>query len=353
MEDFEEIAHTGGRLAFTADGTTRFTHRNPYACTIVQLMVPVSMKGSRENGETFEDKTDIQVLLISDREGFFGHECKNCRQYFRVKGGASYCPYCESSGTALEFLSPNQWEYVKAYVSAIEKVHVEGEPQEIDLDELVSSLSNNKSPFVYSEMRQQTRTNCTKCKTAFDIFGLYGTCPQCKKRNSLQIFDGRIDLLADRIANPRYLENERSQRETEWEDIVKNCVSEFDGFAKDVLSALKKFPMTTGRYKRAEKISFMRPGTFNESLKAEFDIDLFANVPTDDITFIIRFFGRRHLLMHTSGVVDKEYLDVTSDTTVQLGHRIRVRSIEARRFVDLVRILGRNLFEQFEGITTH
>jgi hypothetical protein len=57
---------------------------------------------------------------------------------------------------------------------------------------------------------------------------------------------------------------------------------------------------------------------------------------------------RRHILMHNGGVVDQDYLDLSGDTQARLGERIRIRSNEAKRFVEAVRELGLNLLDNVE-----
>ena len=52
--------------------------------------------------------------------------------------------------------------------------------------------------------------------------------------------------------------------------------------------------------------------------------------------------------MHNGGVADQDYLDLSGDTQARLGERIRIRSNEAKRFVEVVRELGLNLLDNVE-----
>jgi hypothetical protein len=58
---------------------------------------------------------------------------------------------------------------------------------------------------------------------------------------------------------------------------------------------------------------------------------------------------RRHILIHNRGIVDDEYLDLSEDTSFALGERIRIRSTEAKRFLERVRDMGLNLIDNVEG----
>jgi len=57
---------------------------------------------------------------------------------------------------------------------------------------------------------------------------------------------------------------------------------------------------------------------------------------------------RRHILIHNHGVVDQEYLNLSGDTSLALGERLRIRSAEAKRFLDRVREMGLNLLDCVE-----
>ena len=65
--------------------------------------------------------------------------------------------------------------------------------------------------------------------------------------------------------------------------------------------------------------------------------------------FISKMLQNRHILIHNRGVVDQNYLDRGGDQQFQLGERIRIRSNEAKRFVNLVRTMGANLMDNVEN----
>jgi hypothetical protein len=58
---------------------------------------------------------------------------------------------------------------------------------------------------------------------------------------------------------------------------------------------------------------------------------------------LTRCFQQRHLLAHTQGIVDADYLARTGDTSYRLGQRIIVKEASLRNFVDLVEQLAAGL----------
>ena len=350
--EFEEIAHTGGKIKIRENGSVQYTHANPSAC----VLIPVAVKGhgvlsDPDGSNAAYQSFDFEVYLISDREGMFGRICPRCGEYFRTDRvpGEMNCPYCFLLAPPNAFLTDPQKKFLQAYVDTITSAMNEGE-KEIDLDALVNKVDGNISPFAYNEIRQQTTSKCPECRTKFDIFGLYGACPTCGRRNSIDIFEDSMSALAGRIENPRYDKKQRHLREAEWEEAIKSSVSYFEGLATDMTHQLALIPLHPRRRKHLQELSFMNPIKAGISIDSWFAIDMFAGTSDDDKTFISRFFARRHLLTHRSGIVDQEYIDSTGDTSLRVGHKLRVRSREASRFVDLVRRLGSNLFNDISAI---
>ena len=61
-------------------------------------------------------------------------------------------------------------------------------------------------------------------------------------------------------------------------------------------------------------------------------------------------FNRRHVLTHSAGRVDQEYLDKSGDTSVRLNQKITVKKKEIQRLIPLLRKCAENLFKGFESI---
>ena len=346
MSEFEEIGHTGGRIEIKANSFT-YKHSNPTPCTLHEILVlgdgtPIGYIPAGGIGQTVNTPIGtFQVLLVSDREGFFGRICPTCKQYFRSQslGPSMHCPYCGHTGGFNAFFTANQLSFTRAVMEAYLSVTEEKEVT-IDLDQIINNLPENKSnPFVYSEERQQRRVKC-KCTNVYDILGEYGFCPYCKKRNSLQVFEDKFQKLEDRLG----------AGQADPVDILKNCISDFEGFANDLRDQLLRIPATKKRKTDLSNINFQNVLDANEKLKTWFELD-FLGVSDEDKIFLNRSFNRRHLFTHKSGVVDQVYLDRTGDTTVRLGQRLSVSLQDAQKVLGLAKVIGRKLFSGYESIS--
>jgi hypothetical protein len=65
------------------------------------------------------------------------------------------------------------------------------------------------------------------------------------------MLDESLSRLRDRVTNPRYSESERAAREREWREITKQCVSDFEGFGRDLVEILARLPAVSGQSKPA------------------------------------------------------------------------------------------------------
>lgn len=357
LMDFEEIAHSGGKLNFGNSGYG-IHHSNFNACRFYILCVsfngiPLMSADIKGLGVSINmPQPSVPVIMISDKEGFFGMRCSSCKEYFRTtsRNDLMYCPYCGEWHYGIDFLTENQKQYVNSYIKVFLKSLEEGRDVELDLDSIMGNLSDNRSPFVYTEQRQQKRIKCS-CGIIYDILGEYGGCPICNKRNSLEVLLERLAVLEDRVINPIFGKDEREKREKEWIETLKNCVSDFEALGNDLKQLLLILPATPRRKNDIRDLNFQNVTYANDKLKNWYGIDFLLGISEEDKNFIIRSFGRRHLFTHNAGVVDQEYLDKTGDTTVRLRERLHIRSREVKRLIELVGKMGQQLFEEFDSLS--
>ena len=52
------------------------------------------------------------------------------------------------------------------------------------------------------------------------------------------------------------------------------------------------------------------------------------------------YYQRRHLLIHTNGIVDEEYLNKTNDSNYKVGERIVFDQKSALEFTNIIKKVG-------------
>lgn len=142
--EFSEVGHCGGKLTITvATAPTGekqyqlgFSHSSPTQASICQLYAshdgqPICFLAMGGLG----DKTELppvpglSVLLASDMEGMYGHECPRCKNYWRADAfpvsWVTTCPYCALRTGPQYFLTKGQRKYISEYcklvVDAVER----------------------------------------------------------------------------------------------------------------------------------------------------------------------------------------------------------------------------------------
>jgi hypothetical protein len=367
-DDFEQVGHSGGKITFSfvdQNGqraySLKFENAKPHACALFAIYallpqgIPVTTLRMSGIGAPLQPPPTagcLMVLMGSDREGFFGRSCLACRGHFRTQSAPekAHCPYCGLNTATHQFLTEAHRKYVHAFTERFLAGYESGEQVTIDLDLLGEEVQANTAPLSFTEQRQQTRFTCSACRVPSDIMGRYGYCPACGRRNSFAVVTETLDALEDRVHNPRYPDTDRNRRDAEWRNLVRDCVSAFEGYSRDLLQELAQLPASPSRKRAVADITFHNPIQAALAIRTCFDIDLLNGLGQDDQEFLRRRFLRRHVYEHASGLVDQEYIDRSGDATVRVGQLLRERSGNVLTLIGLVRTLAKNFDEGFHSI---
>ena len=360
-KDFEEIGHSGGKITFgirtSEDGNrgyqVQFSSSRPVPSSLVGVYaLPqgivvdcIQLGGIGQPWNTPPFNECVPVLIASDGQGHFGHNCPNCGGYWRSGPWPHFCPYCAWSSAPHQFLSKAQLHYVQHYCDTLFEALDSDEDGnvEIDMDAVAdAAYKDAEKPFFYvSEESQQRKFNCAACNEFNDILGRISYCSQCGTRNDLAEFEDNI------VPAIRAQLNAGSEPE----DCVRNAVASFDSLSRLIGRELANLiPMSRRRKQRLLKQGFHDLSDVANSLQTWFDIDLFLGVRNDERDQAILMFHRRHVYEHNAGEVDQKYLDDSRDTTVRLKQRIHETKQDTHIFLGSLVKLFRNLHRGFHEI---
>jgi hypothetical protein len=359
--EFAEIALANAKINLLRQPTGAISLQVTGVGGVSLLQIGVSLDGARleywplqgMNMNPEPEARMVPVMLVSDKERFFGRSCPKCRGYFRTTNIADimWCPYCSIRAPLIRFTTKNQLRFI----DEVRKKWVDGfngnNLDEIDLGVIAKELPDNRPSWSYSEELQQYRFNCGKCANRFDILGEYGCCPACGKRNSLQVVISYFNAAQAEFESAMNTLTDRRDREIEWEKLTK-CVSDFEAMARDIQKQLARLPLTPARRKEVEQISFQQILKADELVRGFFGIELLKGASVAERDFTNKMFNRRHIFTHNGGRVDQQYLDRTSDSTVRLNQKVVVRSREIARLIPLLKRAAENLFQGYESIAS-
>lgn len=358
--DFEEIAHTGGKVIFTTSTddqgqrsysvTVRHSAPRPAGVFAVYSLPQgiavetIRMAGLGQPWNAPPSPDCVPVFLATDSEGMFGHACPRCAGYWRSMSLPQVCPYCGLRARAHNFLTAAQKMYVLRYCERFQEALAVEEDGEhvIDMDVVADAVDKEgkKPDFYYSGERQQTKFKCEACGSVSDILGRYSYCAGCGTRNDLQQFEADLTRLRDRInAGGPY------------NDCVRDAVALFDSAAGQYARQLvRRVPMTPRRRARLEKGRFHDIGTVAADLKSWFDIDILENFKPEDAAFVALMFYRRHVYEHGGGEADQKYLADSGDKSVRLKQALRETQESSHRLIGLVAKMATNLHQGFHAL---
>ena len=293
----------------------------------------------------------ISVPITPDEEGYIGRECpvESCLGYFKitlgtgVKGPAPcHCPYCGHTGEHKTFFTPEQIEYAKSVVIRQFTAAVHQDLKALEFDHkphgafgigfsMKVTRSGQQPIRYYREKQLETKVTCDKCTLRFAIYGVFGWCPDCGTHNSLQILSKNLELAKKELALAGTVDADLADHLIG--DALENVVSAFDGFGREICS------------QRGADVRFQNLIAARRRVQEIFGFDFADELTAESWATACRVFQKRHLLAHTMGVIDAEYVQRANDPGAVVGRRIRVAPEEVSQAISLVETLGQRLFK--------
>ncbi len=155
-------------------------------------------------------------------------------------------------------------------------------------------------------------TICKKYKTSYAFNGYVHRCPVCYIENPREILEF-IVCKAEKAIKENHSRDELIQ-------LLSNIVSAFDG----VMRRCYEIHMANKNIVNYKTPSFQNITSVKDKLA-----DLIRIESTvDDWHKFVKVFQKRHLFVHSLGVVDQKYIDKTGDTTVSVGKQVSLNSEE-------------------------
>jgi hypothetical protein len=302
----------------------------------------------------------VQISIPKDDEGYMGRECpeSGCEGYFKVKPGTGllgpdvpcYCPYCGFKGEPDQFWTKEQIEYAKSVALRTIAEAVRKDLKQLEFEHKpqggfgigISMKLKPGAPLPirhYREKDLETNIICDNCTLEYAVYGVFAYCPDCAVHNSLLILQKNLDLTRRQLDLAHKLDDSDLRRHL-IEDALENCVSAFDGFAREACRV--RADKSTDPAKCAA-LSFQNLPRAAGRLRSLFGIDVADRFPVDVWSATHSAFMQRHLLAHRAGVIDQPYLDETRQPSVLLGRRVSVEPADVYRLADAVMAIGRHL----------
>jgi len=155
-------------------------------------------------------------------------------------------------------------------------------------------------------------TICSRYKTPYAFNGYVHRCPFCYIENPREILFSFVEK-----AEIAHKENHSREKLIQ---LTNDIVSAFDGVMKRCFQI----------HMSNKKITTYKTPSFQNIIAVKDDIAHLIKIDkvVDDWRMFIKIFQKRHLFVHSLGVVDQKYIDKTGDTTVIIGKQVPLNSEE-------------------------
>lgn len=303
------------------------------------------MNNLQRLGNTFS------ISLKADGDGYLGRECpvKECLGYFKITPGTGvkgpapcHCPYCGHSGASKTFTTPEQIEYAKSMVirQVTDAIHQDLKSMEFDhkprgafgIGISMNVTQSARHPIRhYREKELETEVICDACTLRYAIYGVFGWCPDCGIHNSFQILTKNLELANKELALAESVDKELADHLIG--DALENVVSAFDGFGREICR------------QKGSDIRFQNLSGSRRKVQEVFGFDFADILGPVEWESACRVFQKRHVLAHTMGVIDADYVQKANDSGAIVGRKVRVSHGEVKAAIGIIGTLGNRLFD--------
>ncbi len=308
----------------------------------------------------------IKIAFPVDENGLTGRECPDseCLGNFKIKFGTGlkgeegeelpcHCPYCGHVSSHENFWTQEQLAYIRSIAMNEVSKALKAVTQDWDRDLRKSTKNSfikmsmefkggNHPIRYYQEKQLETHVICNVCTLEYSIYGVFAFCPDCGTHNSLQILRKNFELVEKEIALAQSTDDKELAKRL-IEDGLENAVSAFDGFGRASCSV---FSEKATNKEQAKEVSFQNIANAKNRIQVLYGFDLAESLDDSQWTFIIRSFQKRHLLAHTMGVIDEDYIKKASDPSAIVGRKISIDSDEVKQLIGLLEVVGSNLHKR-------
>ena len=305
----------------------------------------------------------ISVSLPSDEDGYFDRECPSTECGFEFKiheddwrqgsRRGSVLPVLPSRGESDSWWTEEQIKHAERVAAS----RIEGDIA--DAMRRDAERWNRRQPrqsFISMTMHVNERPRpvpvppaaeamrlkigCPECKCCYTVVGAAFFCPACGHNAADQVFSQSTTAIVNALGlldGIRKAAPDQDTAETTARLLIENgllqAVTAFQRFAEALYGRYPSAP--TSRRNAFQSLADGSDLWFAATGRRYSD-----HLTPSELDAMTRHFQRRHLIAHTQGIVDEDYIRKTGDTTYRVGQRLVIRESSLRDCVALIKKLA-------------
>ena len=319
----------------------------------------------------------FSVPLAADRNGFIDRECpsEDCLFVFKVhtddwedlfRDEEVFCPQCRHNAPAKNWHTQGQIrhaeEEAKNYTEKELHKMLKGFADDFNRRQPRNSFITMSMKVSGGSYRSYTlpapaieafelSIKCAECGARFAVIGSAFFCPCCGHSSAERMFDSSLEKTRAKIDN---LEGFRIalEKSGQQNDAANICRSLVESCLIDLVGALQR--LCEQLYLR---IPEAKPAPFNAFQRLTQSSELWRTVFGEgyekwlgsDFDYLKLYYQRRHLLTHSEGIVDQQYIERSGDKAYRVGQRIVVTPSDVSHMRDLILKIATQLRKQCAG----
>jgi uncharacterized Zn finger protein (UPF0148 family) len=330
--------------------------------------IPVQWFSSVQNeARRLGASQSISVSIPSDEEGYSDRECPSSECLFQFKvheedwqdklrDKEMFCPFCGHTADSDKWWTTEQVEYMeKAALQHLEQRL--GSAMKRDADRWNRRQSSNSFiritmkvdnrprillPFVAAEA-MRLKITCPECACRYAVIGAAFFCPSCGHNAAELVFSQSLTGIRnalDALAPVRAAIPDKDTAETTVRLIIENglqnAVTAFQRYAEALYARQPAAP-------KARRNAFQNLTEGSDLWHAVFGKRYSDYLDAAELAALTRAFQQRHLLAHTQGLVDQDYIARSGDTAYRPGMRLVIREITVRECIKLIEKLASSM----------
>lgn len=314
-------------------------------------------KGVEYGGRNADNHLSFGVTMPTDAEGMLPVQCPEHEEHrFKVvvissaDGDAEVrrpmtCPYCGRQDEAYAFMPQQQERATEAMKAAMQQMMVAEFTKMMQRATSGSKFLTFKpgSPPPVAVLRtydiDETRRAmlCSECGETTAVYGLAFYCPYCglmapatQFRDLIQVQRERLAALDDVDPPTRQRLDEAGVYTVTYESTIKDGFSALEAYLK------QRFRAETPGEAQPRSTTFQRLNDANDLYKSRLNVDLAAAAGPQVWTGLLEAAAIRHVLTHSAGTLDEQFLERMPGWPQALGQRIQVTRHRAEGFLDVL-----------------
>lgn len=259
------------------------------------------------------------TISLPTDQGFFGRKCpdETCGKYFKVHqdhiGEILFCPYCGTELKGKELFTQEQTKYINKEAERVITDYAAKEFEKMLSDAFKGNKyvkftpSPQRHVFKTSSIKEKkvdTEIECPDCHTRFQVYGIFGYCPNCHTEN-IMIYDANLQIIRNEVLSSS---NQYRVLRHAYDDLV----STFDTFCSHIS---QKNGLPESKFQNI----FETRRYFKDSV---LQIDILNGLSDQEILTLRRVFQKRHVNIHDKGIINEKYIQFIPEDQKLLGLKV-------------------------------